>query len=152
MKLILLSPRENEVYVKVDDDWYEELKRYNWSLSGVGYAQRSALKSKGEKGAYIYMHRIINKTPDGFDTDHIDRDRLNNQSANLRSVTRGVGNQNRNAYNELGVKGVYKFRGKFRASIRFSGKVYYLGTFETVDDAGQAYADAAKKYYGENNV
>lgn len=33
------------------------------------------------------MHAVINKTPKGYDTDHINRNRLDNRRANLRTVT-----------------------------------------------------------------
>jgi hypothetical protein len=34
------------------------------------------------------MHRLINSTPDGFDTDHINGDTLDNRRENLRTATR----------------------------------------------------------------
>ena len=40
--------------------------------------------------------------------------------------------------NQTGVRGVYPYKGKFRAQINLKKKRYYLGTFETIAKAEQA--------------
>lgn len=40
------------------------------------------------------VHRVINNTPPGLDTDHIDRDTLHECTSNLRSVTRSINGSN----------------------------------------------------------
>lgn len=49
--------------------------------------------------------------------------------------------------NTSGVKGVYHYRGKWRAYITFKRKRHYLGTFETIQEAAEARKNGEKKYY-----
>jgi len=73
--------------VLLDDNWYEMLRWVNWYFNDSGYVVRSStIKME-------VMHRIIldlphNKRSDmeGFIVDHIDGNRLNNQTSNLRLV------------------------------------------------------------------
>ncbi len=50
--------------------------------------------------------------------------------------------------NVLGVKGVYPNHGKIRAAIHKDGKRFNLGTFETVEEASDAYLAAATRHFG----
>lgn len=72
----------------VDDDDYAPLSEYKWHLltSGTGpyYAARTD-RSNGQKA--VMMHRVINNTPDGLVTDHINGNSLDNRKENLRSLT-----------------------------------------------------------------
>lgn len=84
--------------------------------------------------------------------DHINRDKLDCQRANLR-----VASKSQNAANKSKVqkhtsskyKGVSKARNKWKASITVDGKAIYLGTFDTAEKAATMYNDAAKEYFGE---
>lgn len=53
--------------------------------------------------------------------------------------------------NELGIKGVtkMKYSGRFRARIYVNGKAVYLGEYEHIEKAIEAYRKAAEKHYGE---
>ena len=53
--------------------------------------------------------------------------------------------------NTSGVKGVYysKTRGKWIAQIMFRNKCYYLGGFDTIEDAAQARREAEKQVFGD---
>ena len=55
------------------------------------------------------------------------------------------------AANTSGVRGVYleKRSGKWRARLRFKGKIINLGTFEQFEEAVSARKQAEKLYYGE---
>lgn len=117
---------------RVDDEWYEALKKYNWMVDSKGYAVRWSPR-KNYKRHNIYMHRIVNNTPNGFETDHVDRDRLNNQSKNLRTV-----NHSQNSYNKLSKGyGWHKASRKWRAYIDINGKHKHLGLFNTEAEAKQ---------------
>lgn len=53
--------------------------------------------------------------------------------------------------NTSGVKGVYysKTRGKWIAQIMFRNKCYYLGGYDTIEDAARARSEAEKQVFGD---
>src|SRR3990167_395314 len=69
----------------VDDKNYQWLSEFKWSFDG-----RYAVRATYRKNVYtkIYMHRLILKVPVGCEVDHINRNKLDNRSSNLRMVTR----------------------------------------------------------------
>lgn len=83
--------------------------------------------------------------------DHINRQRTDNRLANLRDVTPTENTWNRRIHknNRSGYKGVSLHAcGKYIASIMTNGKVKYLGTFESPEDASEAYEAAARELHG----
>jgi hypothetical protein len=48
-----------------------------------------------------------------------------------------------------GKKGAHRMREKWKSQIGIKGKYYYLGTFNTKEDAQAAYAKAAQLLHGE---
>lgn len=81
--------------------------------------------------------------------DHRDGCRLNNRWKNLREVTQEINNQNQRrarSDNESGLIGAHfnKRTGKFRSSIKTAKKYQHLGTFDSAEEAHQAYI-AAKR-------
>ena len=85
--------------------------------------------------------------------DHRDGDPTNNRWANLRRATKSqnCANRRRAGHNTSGFKGVCRCResGKWRASISKNGRWIHLGRFATPQAAHAAYADAARKLFGE---
>lgn len=139
----------------VDDDDYEYLRQYKWQFNSDGYAVRRQYYGK-INGKYvqkgIFMHRIVNKTPGGMQTDHINGNKLDNRKENLRSCTYSENARNKGLYknNKFGFKGVYTKGGEnIYATIQTNGIPRHLGTFHTVEDAAKAYNEAAIKYHGE---
>lgn len=65
----------------VDDDDYEYLSQWKWSLQR-GY--NKYYSARYFDGKYIYMHRLIISAKKGEYVDHIDNNGLNNQKLNLR--------------------------------------------------------------------
>lgn len=173
MKKIYLSAerkcKNSDKYsVIVDDDLYDVLNKYHWSISSNGYAQRRTLKPDGTI-SIISMHRQIMGLTFGDSTcvDHINGNRLDNRRVNLRvcTHTENIHNSKLSKRNKSHAKGVFHQRVEYdtkngtvckhywRASIMVDRKNIFLGTF-TYDSAGfkqakKAYNDAAKKYYGE---
>lgn len=76
-------------YAEVDADDYDMLSQYKWYLSKDGYAARRST------GGTTYMHRLVMDTPKDMQTDHINRDRLDNRKANLRICTNAENQKNR---------------------------------------------------------
>lgn len=138
----------------VDDEDAEWLGRWKWTTTklrhGHIYAVRRERDASGVTRA-IRMHRAILGAPDGALVDHIDRDTLNNTKANLRVCDRSQNGANRkiNANSILGVKGVRLVKhGRYRATIAVRGKRLHLGYFDTVQEASDAYQQAARAHFG----
>jgi len=134
-------------FVIVDDHWYDRLIQWKWHLK-KGYAVRSL------HGDMIFMHRIINKTPMGMHTDHIDGNKLDNRETNLRAATNSQNQMNRGKQknNKSGYKGVSwdSQKNKYRVQIKVNGKKINLGYFEEnkILEAAIAYDKAVLKYHG----
>lgn len=85
--------------------------------------------------------------------DHINRDKGDNRFENLREAERfeNARNVGKTRRNTSGYKGVTweKRRRVWVANIGYEGKLRYLGTFPTREEAYSAYVAAAKKFHGE---
>lgn len=123
---------------------------FTWRLMGEGYvsAQRGRM--------VIYMHRLIAGAGPDEVVDHINGDRLDNRSANLRIATPSQNSANRGPdRRRLGTssrhKGVSwsKRRSKWRAYVHHEGRTRYVGEFADEDDAARAYNVAAAAIWGE---
>jgi phage-related protein len=154
MKTIPLTKNR---FAMVDDDDFDKLSKHKWCVNCCGwgskylYAQRG--KTSGGKIKFL-MHRVIMNAKKGQEIDHIDGNGLNNQKSNLRFVTRTQNQMNRivqQVNNHSGFKGVCwdNKRGKWLAQIRVKTKTKFLGHFTNAEDAGKAYDDSAKIYFGE---
>jgi len=84
--------------------------------------------------------------------DHIDGNRGNNKWNNLRAATASQNQANR-VYEPgaSGARGVHKHGNGWRAKIKLNGKIRYLGTFPTVEEAAEAYKRARIELFGEYN-
>lgn len=139
----------------VDDEDYERVNRYKWCCDSKGYAIRNA-RINGKR-TMLYMHRFIMDTPEGLQTDHINRNVRDNRKCNLRVCTAGQNKANTHKYRKSGAtskyKGVSKISGAtknpWRAMIMYNGKLIHIGCFSTELDAARAYEAASKKYFGE---
>jgi hypothetical protein len=148
MKNIDLAGRATAI---VDDEDFEILSKYSWHLGARGYACRAV--RTGKKTTQILMHREIMNIPAGMETDHINRNKIDNRKSNLRICTRTQNEQNKpgKVYNTSGYKGVcwHKGFGKWTARIRVDKKQINLGSFLTAEEAAHVYDKAARKHHGE---
>lgn len=89
---------------------------------------------------FYQAHRLIwiyfnGDIPTGLTIDHINRDRADNRIENLRLATSSENNKN-SIQSDHHNAGVWQTKsGKFKASYRNEGQRYYLGTFETEEEA-----------------
>ena len=106
-------------------------------------------------GKCLKAHRVAwllhyGKWPD-LHLDHIDGNPSNNMISNLREVTRSQNMINRkmHANNKSGFKGVHKRSNgnKWKAQIKFQGKVMHLGYFDDPEMAAKAYRAASDSYH-----
>lgn len=146
-----LIPLTQGKFAIVDEDDYEFISQFKWCYC-QGYARRDYRSPTGKRSC-IFMHRLINKTPENFETDHINCNALDNRRCNLRNATRhqNVRNTTTRKDNLSGLKGVgfFKPSNKWRARIRMNGAMHSLGYFKTPELAHAAYCDAAKKLHGD---
>ena len=92
MKEITLKNTGNKVLF--DDDDYEKVTSFgNWYENDGGYAVKKT-RLNG-KNISIRMHVLVNDTPKGWHTDHINGNRLDNRKANLRTATAQLNAWNR---------------------------------------------------------
>lgn len=139
-KIDISTPKYPNTFTLVDDKDFEWLNQWKWRTHSKGYAVRMA---GGRKNAHlIYMHRLINNTPNGFETDHINQNKLDNRRSNLRSVTRTQNKLNTGLWkaNTSGHKGVTWNNqvNKWQAQIGLNNKNIVLGYFKNIKDASEA--------------
>jgi hypothetical protein len=165
MKLIPLSKGQ---FAQVDDEDYDYLMQWKWYAT-KGYSGYYAFRPQLIEGhnKCISMHRFIMNPIEKQQTDHKNRNTLNNQRSNLRNCSHSQNQQNKKA------KGVSKYLGvawhvsknkRFRkktkdfviykssrwiAHITTNGKQIHLGRFQNEIDAARAYDEVAKQYHGE---
>ena len=126
----------------VDAENFDCLNQWKWYFSNAGYANRSQYIKRGV-GKYnsktIRMHRLINGTPKGLFTDHINQNKLDNRKSNLRVATKSLNglNRGRNKNNTSGYRGVYwdSWSNKWKVELKVNGKKISLGRFLDIKDA-----------------
>ncbi len=140
--------------VKVDDE-FSWLMNFRWHVNRQGYAVHFVNKSDSifwelpERKA-IYMHRLIAGAGDGEVVDHINHDKLDNRSENLRICSQKENLQNQQSRRRY--KGVFFLKNRkkcWQAAIVVNGKKQFLGNFYSQEEAARAYNEAAVEYFGE---
>ena len=99
------------------------------------------------------MHRVINNTPLGFDTDHVNGDGLDNRKINLRTCSKSENKANSRKY----IGGTNKYKGvswskgkqKWASYASKNSKIFHLGYFISEVEAALVYNKFAKENYGE---
>lgn len=99
------------------------------------------------------MHRLVNKTPEGKFTDHVNGNRLDNRKSNLRTCYRSGNALNaQKAKGQTGLVGVYPSgSASWRARVKINGIMKHLGTFSSPRAASRARETFVKNYIGAGN-
>ncbi len=144
MKKIKLT---KDKFAIVDNSDFDYLNQFKWWFNPSGYAMTSSIGRKK-----VYMHKLINQTPVGFLTDHINRNKLDNRRVNLRSVKNNINSINRDLQvnNTSGVKGVSwnNQHNKWEANVWVKRVKISLGEFKNFKEAVLARKIAEETYYG----
>jgi hypothetical protein len=137
-------------YALVDDEDFEYLNQFRWTLSPQGYAVRREYPS----GKIVFMHRLIMNCPKNKNIDHKNGNKLDNRKDNLRFCNQSQNGANsRIGKNATGYKGVRidkRQPGKpYIAQIMVDRKNIYLRSHKTAEEAALSYNKASIKYFGE---
>jgi len=129
MKQIKLTKNK---YALVDDEDYDFLNQWKWHYHSMGYASRRKWIKGQNRQESILMHRFLMNTPVGMDTDHINRNKLDNRRSNLQICTKGLNHQ--------------------RAKLQSNKKGIHLGYFKELTEAISAYNNKALELFGSMAV
>jgi HNH endonuclease len=119
-----------------------DLGRHRWYLGSRGYAMRQ-LKQPGRNSTWAeFLHRRILGLDRGDprQSDHINRDKMDNRRANLRIVTQTQNNQNLpGGHGRAGHYGVHwiEERNKWAVRIIINGKWVWGGYFTDPEEAAR---------------
>lgn len=145
-----LLPTTNGPHILIDSCDWDSLSKYKWRVNNSGYVYKTA--HDGER----LLHRIVNKTPVGMSTDHINGSKLDNRAINLRTCTHSQNGANKSQrVASTGFKGVYHAAKQgekilpFVAQIKHGKKAYHIGSYSTAEEAARAHDLKAREVYGE---
>ena len=125
----------NEMTFKIDKGYLTTQIKINTKYRKIGY----------HRLIYKFHHPDwdILDTSKNNQIDHINGNPLDNRIENLRCVT----NQE-NGFNRTTAKGYTKTRcGNYQSQIMQDGKRIYLGTYNTTEEARDAYLKGKEKYH-----
>lgn len=159
MKTIKIKCKGVFIDTIVDDEDFEFLNQWNWFISNsyVFRAKRYG-ERKYNKRKIIWMHREVYERHNGTlmqgeQVDHIDCNKLNNTSSNLRKCSFKENQRNKKKNKSTITSSKYKgvsFQGdKWRAYIVLDDKQINLGRFDTEEEAAKVYNEASKLYHKE---
>jgi hypothetical protein len=110
-------------------------------------------KQKNTKIHRLVASHFVENSDNKLFVDHIDNNKLNNISTNLRWATVQENNRNKIIYsnNTSGFKGIVfdKRYNKWQARTRIDGKSICFGSFDKIEDAVEARVKAVNKIFGE---
>lgn len=143
---------QNGGFTLVDADMVDELMFYDWRKHSNGYVCTHKWDRVARKQSIKYLHRLVNLTPKGMHTDHIDGNKLNNTRANLRSCTY---QQNMMAQKAQTRQKTSRFKGvcwngrRWMAGIKIDQRRKHIGCFKNEIDAAKAYNAKAVELFGQ---
>ena len=124
----------------------EKILKIGVDCHGYNCAKVERLNRKVHK---LVAMAFLNHVPCGFRVvvDHIDNDKSNNKPNNLQLISQRQ-NTSKDKKPKSGFTGVRASRKKWTSKIFFKDRYLHLGTFNTPEEASEAY----QKFILENNL
>lgn len=152
------KPREFWIFkvgkhsIIVDYEMVPILKLYTWHVrpDKKNFYAYTNVKVAG-KNFLLAMHRLLTGMKES-QIDHINRNGLDNRTANLRYASNKQNSCNRVRWNSLGYRGVYRHKNKFACQIQFNGTKYGKTGFTTAVEAAREYDKLSKGLHGEFGI
>lgn len=137
IQLARIRPNKSDIqWAIVDDEDFDRLNTYNWHISVRGYVIRKEYVNGKPKVIFMH-HEVLSRVP-GLDMDHINRNRLDNRSSNLRNISHALNilNSSRFGHNKSGFRGVFWEKEKSRWVAKVTrNKKQYKRRFVRIEDA-----------------
>lgn len=137
-----------DVWAKIDTEDLEKISICTWYGKNGKWDKYARGMIKGKE---IKMHRLIlGETNPLIHIDHINGDTYDNRKTNLRKVSNSENHMNQKTRKDsiTKLKGVQKEGNHFIARIGAAGKIR-IGSYQTKEEAAQAYDIEALKRYGK---
>ncbi len=142
-------------HVTIPDDLFTRayVIPYRWFRHG-GKSDYACSRLGSYGVSKTYLHRLLfiiyhGDIPDRTVIDHADRNPKNNMPSNLRAVSHSANIVNSSRHGVSGYRGVRKCRGRWQARITKSGQTFYLGCYDTKEEAAAARQKAEQNIYPE---
>lgn len=140
----------------IDTEDLDKVKDIKWKLSTTGYAMNTQKGGIENRRPNLHMSRVIygeDKLNSELFVDHINHNTLDNRKCNLRAATKSQNAMNSikmgNPSNNI-IPGVYLTEsGSYSATIKHIQQTYYLGTYDTFENAAYARWIAEVLLFGE---
>lgn len=113
---------------------------WDGSHNGLGHGQ-FWLDGRKQKAYRVAYEWLVGPIPAGLEIDHMCWNSRCVNPNHLRTVTHQQNGQNRSgpaASNTYGIRGVYKWKQRWKAEGQVNGKSHHIGLFKTIEEAEQA--------------
>lgn len=147
MAYITLGGGNSHLQTIVDDDLFNVLSLQKWCLGKKGYVRA---------GTAMLHHAVIGKPPEGMVVDHVNRNKLDNRSSNLRfaTVSENALNWERPPFRIRLDKGVLykKDHKKWYAFVDHQKKRHHVGYYDTELVAYEKRAEYVHSHFPLANI
>lgn len=148
----LSNVRRGEKHTILISDEDADLLQYNWTVvpKGTQYPYNNKL---GTLHTIIIERKLGRSLSVGEEVDHKNRNRMDATRDNIRLSTSAQNKHNRGlqSNNVSGFRGVGwdKRMSSWKSNIKHKGKVYFIGHYETREEAGIAWNHEASCLFGD---
>lgn len=131
-------------YAKIDSSAVPGASLRRWHLDHDG----AVWCHDHQRRTTVKLHRFITGAPSGMDVDHINHDRLDNRSVNLRVCTHAQNMMNHHGFTGR-LRGVRKVKNRWVVRLMVARVDHHVGSFKTEEEAIAARRAAEVRLRGE---